>query len=32
MPGAYSEAAALTAYPTCEPCPHAQFENVFEVS
>ena len=31
MPGAYSEAAALTAYPTCEPCPHAQFENAFEV-
>ena len=32
MPGAYSEAAALTAYPTCEPCPHAQFENAFEAT
>ena len=26
MPGAYSEAAALTAYPNCDPCPCEQFE------
>lgn len=32
MAGAYSEAAALTAYPTCEPCPQAQFENAFEAT
>jgi len=32
MPGAYSEGAALIAYPACEPSPHALFENVFEVS
>ena len=31
MPGAYSEAAALTAYPNCDPCPCEQFENAFEV-
>ena len=32
MPGAYSEAAALTAYPNCEPCPCEQFENAFEAT
>ena len=32
MPGAYSEAAALTAYPTCDPCPCEQFENAFEAT
>ena len=32
MPGAYSEAAALTAYPTCDTCPCDQFENVFEAT
>ena len=32
MPGAYSEAAALTAYPNCEPCPGEQFENAFEAT
>lgn len=32
MPGAYSEAAALTAYPTCDPCPCDQFENAFEAT
>ena len=32
MPGAYSEAAALTAYPECDPCPCEQFENAFEAT
>mmetsp|Transcript_12702 Transcript_12702/g.50996 ORF Transcript_12702/g.50996 Transcript_12702/m.50996 type:complete len:390 (-) Transcript_12702:375-1544(-) len=32
MPGAYSEAAALAAYPTCDPCPCEQFENAFEAT
>ena len=32
MPGAYSEAAALTAYPDCEPVPHEQFENAFQAT
>ena len=32
MPGAYSEAAALTAYPNSEPCPCEQFENAFEAT
>ena len=31
VPGAYSEAAALEAYPTCEPRPCEQFEDAFEV-
>ena len=32
MPGAYSEAAALAAYPTCDPYPCEQFENAFEAT
>lgn len=32
MPGAYSEAAALKAYPKCETVPCDQFEAAFKVS
>lgn len=32
MPGAYSEAAALKAYPNCETVPCDQFEAAFKVN
>ena len=31
MPGAYSEAAASSAYPNCEAVPCEQFEAAFQV-
>lgn len=31
VPGAYSEAAALKAYPNCETVPREEFEAAFKV-